>query len=112
MCNSYFVFGFVSQYTPSLLEKQTVFLSKGPLPVRVETELEVKKVPVPVYSLKVIALKDRMGLIARYRYADTVSTGSLSWPVNELLDESGIVDYERLAKEIVAAVNEAESKRQ
>lgn len=112
LCAIYMVLGFISQYMPSLLEKKTVYVSKSPKPIRVESELKLQNEIVPVYTVSVVRLPDGLGFLQRYRFVDQKVTSSRSWPINQLLDEEGTVDLNKFKSEIMQVVDQLHAKKQ
>lgn len=70
-----------------------------------------KKSNCPSYTIKLVSVKPRLGLFARYRFADQSSTGTHTWYLNELFDEFGTIDYAKLLKDVSHALEVAESKK-
>ena len=94
---SYFVCGGIIQLCTYFLEKNTVFLTKphGDSVLRIQSEFDV-----PKYTITVTHVSPAGGLVRRYRHHAPDVQYTRSWPVNELFDERGALDKERLTRDL------------
>ena len=120
---SYVVLGVLVQLVAMYIEKSTIFLSKVKTissssnssshpsvshVIRAEVHIAFENDrDCPDYTLKIVSLKPSNHLIKRYLLNDEAQTGSVTWKLNELLDEFGTLDVAKLTKDVQLTLQSA-----